>query len=208
MVSDLKNLNDRSISYWEIFDVVLKGESALDSNTFFGQIFSLEQAEGFLKGYGFDVSGPVESSELFGIFQESLQFIKRYFLKDGNPNSGLDLQIPMELYQLTDIRDLFIMPSQGILDKEKMELSLWATVVLKVMHTILHADKDLRYRYFSTIQTQIFDLFYRYLHRDEQGNLFLKSETSTVPLIEFQTKAKKKSRKYYCETTSQKRKRC
>ncbi len=181
---------DRYNFYWEIYDVLLQGNSALDSNTFFGQIFSQQQAEDFLKGYGFEGDNPVELSELFGIFQESLQFIKRYFLKEGNPE-GLDLAIPGEIYQIVDIKDLFTMPSRGVVEPSQYEMSLWATIILKVMHTILHADKDLRYRYFSTIQTQIFDSFYRYIHRDEEGHLFLKSSEDQVPLQEFETKARK-----------------
>jgi uncharacterized protein (TIGR04562 family) len=60
------------------------------------------------------------------------------------------------------------------------------------MHTLLHTDKDLRYRYFSTIQQQIFDRFYKFIHRDEENRLFLRNETGTsIPLYDFQTKAKK-----------------
>jgi len=60
------------------------------------------------------------------------------------------------------------------------------------MHTLLHTDKDLRYRYFSTIQQQIFDRFYKFLVRDEQNQLFFKNEFgSSIPLVDFQTKAKK-----------------
>jgi uncharacterized protein (TIGR04562 family) len=76
--------------------------------------------------------------------------------------------------------------------KISKEESLWAGVVLKVMHTILHTDKDLRYRYFSTIQQQIFDRFYKFIHRDQENRLFLKNDQGTmIPLYDFQTKAKK-----------------
>jgi len=59
------------------------------------------------------------------------------------------------------------------------------------MHTILHVDKDLRSSYFNAIQTQIFDRYYRYLHRDSDNNLYLKSGEIKIPLIDFETKAKK-----------------
>ena len=58
------------------------------------------------------------------------------------------------------------------------------------MHTILHIDKDLRSKYFSTIQTQILDNYYRFIHR-ENGQLFLGEGSKSIPLIEFDTKTKK-----------------
>ena len=66
-------------------------------------------------------------------------------------------------------------------------------IVLKVMHTILHTDKDLRSSYFSTIQQQIFDRFYKLIWRDDQDNLFLgeKGSDNVVPLLDFVTKSKK-----------------
>ena len=61
------------------------------------------------------------------------------------------------------------------------------------MHTILHTDKDLRSSYFSTIQQQIFDRFYKLIWRDDQDNLFLgeKGSDNVVPLLDFVTKSKK-----------------
>jgi uncharacterized protein (TIGR04562 family) len=133
----------------------------------------------------------VEGAELFGIFQEALQFIKRYFLIEGNPE-GLPLKVPNYLYTITNISELFLAATGHSNFKLKTEESLWAGVVLKVMHTILHTDKDLRARYFSTVQQQIFDRFYKFIHRDNENRLFLKNETGvSIALFDFQTKAKK-----------------
>ncbi len=65
--------------------------------------------------------------------------------------------------------------------------------ILKVMHTILHVDKDLRFNYFQAIQTQIFDRFYKYLYRNREENLFLgeKEKGTNIPLVDFETKSKK-----------------
>lgn len=176
---------------WETFDVVCSGKSSLDANNYFTELYDKNQVANFLNGYGFEISDPVESAELFGIFQEALQFIKRYFLKEGNPE-GLDLRVPNYLFTITNISELFLAATGHSSVKLKKDEELWAGVVLKVMHTLLHTDKDLRYRYFSTIQQQIFDRFYKFIHRDEQNRLFLKNETGTsIPLYDFQTKAKK-----------------
>ena len=176
---------------WETFDVVCSGKSSLDATNYLTELYDKDHVSNFLNGYGFNISDPIEQAELFGIFQEALQFIKRYFLAEGN-SDGLDLKVPHYLYAITNISELFLAATGHASFKMKTEESLWAGVVLKVMHTILHTDKDLRYRYYSTIQQQIFDRFYKFIHRDEQNRLFLKTEHGTsIPLYDFQTKAKK-----------------
>jgi uncharacterized protein (TIGR04562 family) len=194
---DWQNMSDRP-SYlaeysfnWETFDVVCSGKSSLDATNYLTELHDKSQVQNFLYGYGFDITDPVESAELFGIFQEAMQFIKRYFLKEGNPE-GLDLRIPNYLFTITNISELFLAATGHSSVKLKMDEQLWAGVVLKVMHTLLHTDKDLRYRYYSTIQQQIFDRFYKFINRDEENRLFLKNESgSSIPLYDFQTKAKK-----------------
>lgn len=177
---------------FELLNVLLNNKSALDSNSFLGQVKSKEEVLRFMKGYGINSDKPVEVAELFGNFQEALQFIRKHFLKDGRAE-GLDLHIPKEIAQIYEISDLFILSTEGLRDPSKIELSLWAGIILKVMHTILHIDKDLRYDYFLTIQTQIFDRYYKYMHRDWRNRLFLRSEDKKifVPIKEFQTKSKK-----------------
>ena len=68
---------------WDLIEVMLDGRSAIDSKFFVGQVNNVEEANNFLKGYGLDPNDLVSKSELFGNFQESLQFIRRYFLKEG-----------------------------------------------------------------------------------------------------------------------------
>ncbi|HLW56920.1 MAG TPA: TIGR04552 family protein [Bacteriovoracaceae bacterium] len=177
---------------WETFDMICSGKSSLEGTSYLKDLVTKEDVASFLIGYGFDISDPVENAELFGIFQEAIQFIRRYFLKEGNPE-GLDLRLPNFLFSITNVSDLFLAANGKSLGfKLNTEEAIWASVVLKVMHTILHADKDLRYRYFSTIQQQIFDRFYKFIHRDSDNNLFFKNDCGTsIPLVDFQTKAKK-----------------
>ena len=177
---------------WEFFEVVVGGKSSLDSKFFIGPLTNVEQVNGFLKGYGLDPSDPVTRAELFGNFQEALQFIRRYFLLEGSKD-GLDLKIPNSVYMITDIGDLFLMATGGS-GRYSREERLWAEVILKVMHTILHVDKDLRSNYFNIIQTQIFDRFYKFVYRDENGHLFMGKRTEgsrDIPLEDFVTKSKK-----------------
>ena len=151
----------------------------------------LDQINSFLEVYGFDQSDSVLRAETFGTFQEALQFIRRYFLKEGNVE-GLALSVPASLCGVTNIEDL-LRAATWAGRKCTYEECLWAQVILKVMHTILHIDKDLRYNYISQIQQQIFDRFYKYLSRDEGGGLYLKnqSDQGSVLLVDFETKSQK-----------------
>jgi len=176
---------------WESLDVVMGGKSALDSKFFLGPSVTKETVENFLYGYGLDRNDPVGRAELFGNFQEAVQFIKRYFLKEGD-EGGLDIKVPNSVMMVTDISDLFLMATRNN-DTFTKEENLWAEAILKVMHTILHVDKDLRSNYFNAIQTQIFDRFYKYVYREEEG-LYLslgKSSKDKIKLIDFETKSKK-----------------
>lgn len=166
----------------------------MDAKNYLSHFRGPEAADEFLTGYGFDVSDPVQKAELFGIFQEAIQFIKRFFLREGS-SQGLDVSLPNRFYSIHDVRELLLIATNAKQDeKSSIEEMIWAGIILKVMHTILHADKDLRYRYFSTIQTQIFDRFYKFIQRDSENNLFLAAgseDKHPIPLVEFVTKAKK-----------------
>jgi len=176
---------------WETLDIMASGTSSLDAKNYLSHFKNREEAYRFLFGYGYDLYDPIENAEMFGNFQEAIQFIKNFFLIDGNPD-GLDLKIPNIYYTITDVSELLLIATGTSELKTSIEDRLWAGIILKVMHTILHLDKDLRYRYFTTIQTQIFDRFYKFLVR-EDDKLFLENEKKTVkiPLVEFETKSKK-----------------
>lgn len=176
---------------WDMLNVVINGRSAFDSPSFLGEVSNKKIDTSFLEGYGALNNDPIKRAELFGNFQEALQFIKRYFLKEGNKEFGLDLVIPNSILMISDVAQLTeILQSNE--DEYDQTTKNWADIVLKVVHTILHVDKDLRSNYFKIIQTQIFDKFYRYMNRDASNKLFLGvGGNCEIPLIEFDTKAKK-----------------
>ncbi len=177
---------------WDAMELVLGGRSALDSRLFVGPAFKDGQIKRFLLSYGLNHDDPVTRSELFGNFQEALQFIRRYFLREGSEN-GLDLKIPNSILMITNVDELFLMAMKREL-KSDLEEAFWAEAILKVMHTILHVDKDLRLNYFQPIQTQIFDRFYKYLYRNDEGKLFWRLEedkAGDIPLVDFETKSRK-----------------
>lgn len=173
----------------DVFDVMLGGKSAIDTR---GGILSTKTesaAELFVESYGFRLSDPIQSAELSGVYQEAIRFIRRYFLKPENPE-GLDLQIPNLFSELQDLRSLFVYTTEK--DMATMSRTNWACAIIRVMHTIVHLDKDLREDYFASIQKQVFDRFYREIH-NEADRIFLGNPKSaqSIELRYFHTKPRK-----------------
>lgn len=189
---------------WDILEVIIGGKSALDTQQGLSgfPMRTAEDADRFIRSYGFDRANPIEHAEVLGNFREALSFIRKHFLQPEN-SDGLKIEVPRAIVELSDIRDLFLFASQqhpsqlatarpdpvhGLLLRE------WACSILKVMHCVAHVDRDVRSSYFTDIQKQIFDRFYKYIHRDEQGRLFLGKNLEDplrVPLVAFETKPKK-----------------
>lgn len=181
---------------WDVLDVIIGGKSTLDALHGF-QLESMDEADRFIQSYGYDLENPIERAEVLGNFHEALNFARKYFLQPENPE-GLRIDIPRKIVELADIRELFLMasfahPGQAE-DDAGIALRNWACSLLKVMHTIAHIDKDLRASYFSDLQQQIFDRFYKAIHRSGDGQLFLgesESDPLRVDLVAFETKPKK-----------------
>lgn len=196
--SVLKTLDFHS----EVLDVLIGGRSTIDSPIGF-EIRTATDAQRFIESYGYQLSDPIEAAEGLGNFQESLNFIRRYFLYSAENPDGLKLEVPRRILELTDVRELLLVASAPEGSREsKVEPGIgsirdWGCALLKVMHTVAHMDKDLRSPYFSTIQKQILDRYYRNIHRegaDGSGALYLGEKSDDplrVNLVEFQTKPKK-----------------
>jgi uncharacterized protein (TIGR04562 family) len=182
--------------HWDVLDVIISGKSSIDSPAGF-QLRSQDAASQFLESYGYSSENPIEKAELLGNFHEALNFVRKYFLAPENPD-GYRLEVPRKILEVTDIRELFLMASMHFpgqtADSQGLALKNWACSLLKVMHTIAHIDKDLRSSYFSDIQQQIFDRFYKVVHRDADGGLYLgdtPEDQLRVDLVSFETKPKK-----------------
>ena len=175
---------------WELFEVFMEGKAALDSKFFVYPALNHIQVQNFLAGYGLDLSDPVNKAEIFGTYQESMQFIRHHFLQEGDPE-GLPLSIPAYFYTLTDVAQLFELATGTLKPRDPLD-RLWAEVILKIMHTIMHVDKNLWHNYYAVIQRQILEKFQKYIFRDENGNTFLgiRGEES-IPLVDFQVKTQK-----------------
>lgn len=184
---------------WEVLDCLIGGKSLIDSDvglTGF-PMRGPDDAARFVRGYGFDLDDPIEKAELFGNFHEAINFIRKFFLQPENP-AGLKLEVPRKILETTDLRDLLLMAGMGYTgqqpDKQGVALRSWACAILKVVHSIAHLDKDARYSYYPEIQKQIFDRFYKVVHRDPAERLFLGESAEDplrVNLVAFETKPNK-----------------
>ncbi len=174
---------------WDVLELVIGGKSVIDSTSgLFGlPMKTKEDATRFVAAYGFDLEDPIQHAELLGNLHEAINFVRKHFLAPENPE-GLKLEIPRKILEIQNLRELFLMASP---DGPPMPRA-WACVFLKVIHAIVHLDKDIRYDYFSEIQKQIFDRFYKVLQRSPDDRLFLGAPgASGLELVGFQTKPKK-----------------
>jgi len=181
---------------WEILDTLVGGGSAIDSSRGF-VVSSLEDAEKFIRTYGYDLNHPIENAEVFGHFHEAINFIRKSFLFPENPE-GVRFEVPRRIMELADVRELMLMACLSASgqsdDTQGRLLALWACSILKVMHTLAHIDQDIRTPYFPEIQKQLLDRFYRVIHRDSGGNLYIgesEQDPLRVNLVAFETKPKK-----------------
>jgi len=184
---------------WEVLDVIIGGKSLIDTNrglTGF-PMFTAVDADRFVRSYGFSLDDPIETAELLGNFHEAINFIRKFFLYPENPD-GLKLEIPRKILELSEVRDLLLMASMRfpgqMQDTQGNLLKHWACTLLKVIHAIVHLDKDFAVHYSAEIQKQILDPFYKLIHRNEAGRLFLGTgpdDPVRVDLVAFETKAKK-----------------
>ncbi|MBI2711547.1 MAG: TIGR04552 family protein [Bdellovibrio sp.] len=180
----------------DVLDIIIGGRSSIDSAEAF-RVQNLEETHRFIASYGYDLDDPIEKAEVLGNYHEALNFIRKTFLQPDNPD-GLKLEIPRKLLELADVRELFLLVSMNYpgqsSDSAGKLLKNWACSVLKVMHTIAHIDKDMRTSYFPDIQKQILDRYYKFIHRDDEGRLFMgesPDDPLRVELAAFETKPKK-----------------
>ncbi len=173
----------------DILDVMLGGRSSIDTRGGLLPVADLDSASFFIDAYGYKADEPIQAAELLGVYQESMRFIQKYFLKPGSA-TGYELTIPQTFYELQDIRKLLLYVTETDLKHE--EQKLWACAILRVMHTICHLDKDIRADYLSTIQQQVFDRFYKVVQNvDDRIYLDDSKDSSPIELMHFHTKPRK-----------------
>ena len=165
--------------------VVAGGASALDRPSL--HIHNLEEAESFIKSYGYQINLPEDLTRLWYFHRRALVLMTERLKIDID-------SIPTKIKnkeELQDIRKLLIYASQN----ENAELQKWACAFLRCMHVFVHAESDLFSFFSEEIQKQILIPFEQSVIQD--GKLYLKSFKKeghpSVALAGFHTKPYKTS---------------
>ncbi len=160
---------------WDTLRLFLEGFSPVDLPHL--AISDRAEAESFISTYGYDLEDPKERSEAFAIHAEALDFLERYLCPSLSPEEP-DLIPPPEVKNPKDITDLVLMSS----DLSAPLLAAWACSVLRVMHTISHANLAARTPYFREVQNQILTPFEEHLYPNVEEVASLGCGPSAVPL--------------------------
>lgn len=165
--------------------VVAGGASALDTPGL--HIYNLEDAESFIKSYGYTISDHDDLERLWYFHRRALVLMTEKLKIDVN-------EIPEVIknkQSLKDIRQLLIYASK----KEDAVLQKWSCAILRCMHVFIHTETDLFSSFSEEIQKQILAPFEQSIVQDDK--LYLKSFTKEghppVALAGFQTKPYKTS---------------
>lgn len=165
--------------------VVAGGGSALDNRSL--NIHGLEEAESFMRSYGYQISRPDDLERMWYFYRRALVLMSEKLHIDFK-------DMPEELKSretLKDIRYLLIFASQT----ENKILQKWSCAILRCMHVFVHAETDLFSSFSEEIQKQILMPFENSVRHG--GKLFLRSFKKEghpdIELLEFQTKPFKTS---------------
>lgn len=165
--------------------VVAGGASALDRKSL--DIHGLDEAESFLRSYGYQITNPDDLERLWYFHRRALVLM--------NDKLSISLEkLPPELKSkddLKDIRNLLIFASQT----ENKNLQTWSCALLRCMHVFVHAETDLFGSFAEEIQKQILTPFENSVKQEESLQLrsFQKEGHPNIDLFDFQTKPFKTS---------------
>lgn len=176
----------------QILSSVVGGRSAIDLPKL--NIHSLNEAQAFIQGYGFDITQNQDQERLWYFYRRALVLITEKL--------GYSLElIPSNLKDrknLEDLRHLLVWASSS-LPRDK-DLQKWSCAILRCMHVFVHAENDLFSAFSEEIQKQILGPFQdRIFHDGTTGATFLKrlekspAETETLHLVGFDIKPFKTS---------------
>lgn len=169
--------------HWGILEVMISDRSPIDLKRL--KIRDYQDASEFIRSYGYNLDDPDEAAELEKLRHEALNFVQMHFLTDLEPDFR-PLSIPSTI-QYADTQELLLLASGN----PRSDLQKWACAVLRVMHTLSHVMSDLAVHYFPDIQQQVLGPYYKHIHRDERGKLWLGHDENRLELIDFEVKAGK-----------------
>lgn len=169
----LKNV--RHLLQWDTLRLFLEGFSPVDLPTI--AVSSREEADQFIAAYGYDMSDPKEREEARRIHREALEFLERYLCPSMSASEP-DLIPPQAIRNPVQLADLLVMTS----NPNDPLLAAWACSLLRVMHTISHANLAARTPYFKEVQSQILGPFEEHIFPSLDAPESLGEGAAAVPL--------------------------
>ena len=160
---------------WDTLRLFLEGFSPVDLTGL--AITSRREAEEFIAAYGYDLKESKETEEALQVHQEAISFISRYLCPSPDESVG-SLEIPECISKPENLADLLLLSS----DRSQPLLSAWSCSVLRVMHTISHANLAARTPYFREVQQQILEPFKNHIFPSLDKPATLGQGPSSVPL--------------------------
>ncbi len=160
---------------WDTLRLFLEGFSPVDLQTI--AVTSEGEAQQFISTYGYDLEDPKELEEAWQIHRESLEFLERYLCPSMTEDEP-DLTPPDEIRNPRHLHDLLLLTS----DVANPLKAAWACSLLRVMHTISHANLAARTPYFREVQAQILHPFEEHLYPNIEAPESLGQGPSAVPL--------------------------
>lgn len=167
---------------WETLRSFLDGVSPIDLDRLALQ--SREEAYQFLVQYGYDMAIPSEHHEAWTVFRDGLDYLQRVLCPAPTPEDR-SVGVPEELHQIADLTEILLLASHG------GPLQPWACALLRVMHTISHANHAVRSPFYQEIQIQILERYRQHVHQDAHGKLHLGTGLLAVPLEDIQLREEK-----------------
>lgn len=165
--------------------VVAGGNSVLDQSKL--HIHSLEEADAFVKSYGFNYANEEDMKKLWYFHRRALVLMTEKLKFDL-------AEIPKEIKNpehLKDLRFLLIWAS----GHEDPKIQKWACAILRCIHVFIHAETDLFSHFSEEIQKQILIPFENSVVQEDRLYLrsFFKDGPGQVELTKFHTKPFKTS---------------
>lgn len=165
----------------DLFQALIGGRSVLQMPKL--RVKTLDQAEAFLKAYGYDMSVGEDRERAWAIHARAVAYIESQLLVGTGKELPLQLKQPERLGQLGE---LLLMASDESL--EGRDLARWACGLLRVMHVVSHVQNDLFSYFYAEIQEEIFKPYEQHITRDENNNLFFGSGKDAIELKAFDLK--------------------
>lgn len=167
----------------QIIKGILSGHSVIDMNSL--EPMTSEQADAFIKTYGYDINKSEDLEELWGIHRKAVSLLREHILEE-------DEKIPEHLADpslLGDISNLLLIAS----NKKDAENTVWACAILKVMHAFAHIQNDLFSQYSDQIQEQILKAFKNHVQEDPATGIRMGKNENMITLSKFEIKPFKRS---------------